>query len=196
VWGFLLRVAVGGIAARGRRVPASRATPACPSARGRWSLTGQADTTSARSSIRVTRPVTGECTHHSPSFDQPFPTTTRCLTARKRERKPASTTIRRHPARAAARALRRGERSALAHRQMRRRRLAQQRAQREAPRAALQAQCGEERVKPGANAVDGFRIAPLFAQRAGAGGVMTQRTHHMTTCGTRRFQRGAGKTGA
>ncbi len=51
-------------------------------------------------------------------------------------------------------------------------------------------------MEPGANAVDGFGIAPLFAHGARARGVVTQGAHDMAARGTRRFQRGAGKTGA
>lgn len=121
---------------------------------------------------------------------------TTCLAARKPKPKPARASVRRHPTRSAARILRRDGRSALGHRQMQRRRFAQQRAQRKASRTALQTQRREERMEPGANAVDGFRIAPLLAQCAGTRGVVTQCAHHMTARGTRRFECGAGKTGA
>ena len=50
-------------------------------------------------------------------------------------------------------------------------------------------------MKPGANAVHCFGIAPLFAQRARAGRVMTQRTDDVAAGRTRRFQCGAGKAG-
>lgn len=116
--------------------------------------------------------------------------------ARKREREPSGTATRRHAARPAARVLRRGDRCAARRGEAQRRRFAQQRAQREAPRTALQAQRREERMEPRANAVDRFGFAPLFAQGASAGGMVTQRANHVAACRTRRFQRGAGKTGA
>lgn len=116
--------------------------------------------------------------------------------SRKRECKPAGAAVRRHAARPAACALRRCDRRSARSSETQRRRFAQQRAQRKAARTALQAQRREERVEPRANAVDSFGFAPLFAQCARAGGMVTQRSHDVTARRTRRFQCGAGKTGA
>lgn len=114
--------------------------------------------------------------------------------ARKRERKP-SATARRQTARPAARMdLHFG--CTLADGYTQRRRLAQQRAQRQTALAALLAQRREEGMKPAADAIDGAGVTPLFAECAGPRGMVTQRPHHVTARGTRRFQRDAGKTGA
>jgi hypothetical protein len=119
------------------------------------------------------------------------------LAASERERKPARAAARRHPARTAARALKRGDWcTACGSQRTHWRRFAQQRTQRKAARAALYAQRGKEGVEPGANAVDRFGVAPLFTECASAGGVVTQRAYHMAARGARRFQRGAGKAGA
>ena len=118
-------------------------------------------------------------------------------TARECKRKPAGAAARRHAARPAARALRHGDRRRTARSgEAQRRRFAQQRAQRKTARTALQTQCRKEGMEPGANAVDRFGLAPLFAQCASARGVVTQRTHDVAARRTRRFQRGASKTGA
>jgi len=114
--------------------------------------------------------------------------------ARDRERKP-SAAARRQTARPAAR-MNPHLGCTLLDGKTQRRRLAQQRAQRQTARAALLAQRREERMEPGADTIDGPGVAPLFSERAGSGGMMTQRPHHVTVRGTRRFQRGVGKTGA
>jgi len=117
-----------------------------------------------------------------------------------REREPAFARHR-QPARTAARATRRsvcagrfgGARRRTEHPHGRR--TAQQRAQRQTPRRALQTQRAKKRMEPDAHAIDGLRVAQLPGERACARRMMAQRAHQMTARGTRSVER-VGKTGA
>jgi hypothetical protein len=126
------------------------------------------------------------------SANQPPPQGRTNAALRPHKPKPALAASR-HPPRTTAAATRdharRGQRT-------RRRRFAQQRTQRKAPRTGLAAQRDEERLEPGTDAVHRTRLAPLLGERTRAGGMMTQRSHQMTTRGTRCLDGGAGKTGA
>ena len=69
-------------------------------------------------------------------------------------------------------------------------------AQRQALRNRALAQCGEERVEPDPDAVDGSRFAPLRGEGSGTGGVMTQRADDMTSRGARSLEGRTRDTGA